>query len=460
MRAIIGGLSWAWVFAIALGPCASLAAAGERPELDPEAVERGRLAIVERGFLKAQWSDKAYREAGKFWDEPAPDPDKDPEGYARAFARHYGFSPPVVPNHGLPMGLKRSTMDDGTTRGFQVDCLVCHGGSIGGRGVVGMPNSQIDYETFFFDMYRADDRRAPLLPFILNTTRGTTNAGMMAIVLFSFRNPDLSPRVFPLPMGSNLPELDAPAWWTLKYKDVMYYDGRTPADSWRADMQFLLAEKSLAEFQELEPVFRDVHAYIKSIEPPKYPFPINAEKAERGRRVFKKHCAECHGTYDGGKVEFPGEIVPLDVVGTDPARLEGLSDLAINHFNATWFGEEHPVTLDREGYQAPPLVGIWASAPYLHNGSVPTLATLLNSPTRPKRFTRPPSTDFEHYDQRNVGWKFRELAPDDDPKPKSPHQAHFLFDSSRYGLGNGGHTFGDKLSDDDRFDLIEYLKTL
>jgi len=463
MRAITDGPGRAWILAAlsaALGLWTNRATAGEEP--DPEAVERGRQAIVERGFLKAEWSDKAFREASKFWDEtePAPDPDKDPEGYARAFARYYGFSPAVVPNDGLPMGLKRSVQRDGTTRGFQVDCLVCHGGSIGGQSIVGLPNTQIDYETFFFDMFRADGRRAPLMPFVLNTARGTTNAGMMSVVLLSLRNADLSRRVLPLPLGANLPELDAPAWWILKYKDVMYYDGRTPADSTRANMQFLLAEKSLEEFQELEPVFRDVHAYLKSIEAPKYPFPIDAEKAERGRRIFKKNCAECHGTYDG-EVEFPGEIVPLDVVGTDPARLDGLSDRFVAHYNATWFAENHPASPPLGGYQAPPLVGIWASAPYLHNGSVPTLHALLQSATRPKRFTRPPSTDFEHYDQRDVGWKFQELGPaDEDSKPKSPHKAHFIYDTSRYGLGNGGHLFGDKLSEDQRYDLIEYLKTL
>lgn len=467
MRAILNGPGRAWILAVSsaalgFGLCLSVssAIAGEVPEPDPEAIERGRQAVVERGFLRAQWSDKAYREVSKYWDEPAPDPDEDPEGYARAFARYYGFHPAVVPNDGLPMGLKRSIRSDGKTPGVQVDCLICHGGSIGGESIVGLPNTQIDYETFILDMFRADGRLITPIPFTLNTARGTVNAGTMSIFLFSFRNPDLSMRTIPMPVDSRLPELDTPAWWTLKYKDVMYYDGRTPADSDRAGMQFLLAEKSLEEFKKLEPVFRDVHAYLNSIEAPKYPFPIDAEKAERGRALFKRHCSECHGTY-GETVEFPGEIVPLETVGTDPARLEGLSERFVKLYNASWFAEHHPVSERLDGYQAPPLVGIWASAPYLHNGSVPTLHALLNSPTRPKRFTRPPSTDFEHYDKRNVGWRFEELGPPDkDAKPPSRHKAHFIYDTSRYGLGNGGHTFGDKLSEKQRYDLIEYLKTL
>ncbi|OJW09056.1 MAG: hypothetical protein BGO49_07780 [Planctomycetales bacterium 71-10] len=423
---------------------------------DPAAVERGRRLVEGRQFLKAEWSDAAYRAVGKAWGEPAPDPDGDPEGYARAFARRYGLHPAPFPNDGLPMGLKRSMKADGKTRGMQVDCLVCHGGSIGGTSYVGLPNTQVDYAGFFPDLFRADGRRAPLLPFVLNTSRGTTNAGMMSVALMSIRNPDLSMRTFPMPMGSNLPELDAPPWWVLKYKRTMYYDGRTPAASVRSIMQFLLAEKTAEQFRELEPDFADIHAYIRSIEAPKYPFPIDRAAADRGRSVFEASCASCHGTY-GATVDYPNEVVPLDVIGTDPARIAGLSDRAVEHYNATWFAEDHPVdpTVER-GYQAPPLVGIWASAPYLHNGSVPTLRALLDSPRRPRRYLRPPSTDFEHYDRRDVGWKFVE-APEGPPDPKDPRR---VFDASRYGLGVGGHTFGDKLGEAERTDLIEYLKTL
>ncbi len=240
----------------------------------------------------------------------------------------------------------------------------------------------------------------------------------------------------------------------------MYYDGRTPAASVRANMQFLLGEKTLAEFKALEPTFRDIQAYLLSLEPPKYPFPIDAVKAERGEAVFEKTCARCHGTY-GANPSYPSKIVPLDVIGTDPARSLGISDRAVEHYNATWFGEQYPVTARRIGYQAPPLDGIWATAPYLHNGSVPTLHALLDSSTRPDRFTRPPSTDFEHYDQQNVGWTFRRVSAQELASTKrSLHEAHFIYDTSRFGLGNGGHTFGDKLSDPERASLIEYLKTL
>jgi len=397
MRAPARLMLWRRVFAGCA--CAGLAFvaphawAGSTPS-DPGAAERGRLALLQHSYLKAEWKIAAYRNAWKLWGTPAPVPEKDPEGYARAFALHYGLHPAPYPNEGLPMGLRWSQQPDGTKTGIQLDCMACHGGSIGGKSYVGLANTQVDYDLLFGDLFRADGRRVPLVPFTINTARGTTNAGMMAVVLLSVRNPDLSRRGFPMLLGANLPELDAPPWWNLKHKKTMYYDGRFPAASVRANMQFLLGEKTLEQFQALEPTFRDIQAYLLSLQPPKYPLAIVAARAERGKAVFEQTCARCHGTY-GASRSYPSKIVPLDVIGTDPARSLGISGRAVEHYNATWFGEGYAVDTERIGYQAPPLDGIWASAPYLHNGSVPTLHALLKSSTRPGRFSRPPSTDFE-----------------------------------------------------------------
>ena len=95
-------------------------------------------------------------------------------------------------------------------------------------------------------------------------------------------------RQFPLPLGASLPELDAPPWWNLKHKKTMYYDGRTPAASVRANMQFLMGEKTLEEFKALEPAFRDIQAYFLSLEPPRYPFPIDAARSGRGQAIFER----------------------------------------------------------------------------------------------------------------------------------------------------------------------------
>lgn len=439
------------VFGVGFGAAATAA------DRDDAAVERGRVALTRQSHLPPAWSLDAYKKAGDLWGEPHPDPETDPEGYAAAFRRRYGLHPAPFPNDGLPMGLRRATGAAGAV-GIQLDCLVCHGGSIGGRSYVGLGNSQLDLKALLDDLTRADGRvPAPAL-FTVNSTRGTNNAGQIAVALLALRNPDLSPRRFPLLTGASLPELDTPAWWNLGPKATKYYDGRTDSRAFRSNMQFLLGDATLARLKELEPTFRDIDAYLRSLAPPKYPFPIDASKAERGRALFERNCARCHGTY-GPAGSYPSKLVPIDVIGTDPARLRGLTDRFIAHYNATWLGRDYPVETPPLGYQAPPLHGIWATAPYLHNGTVPTLHHVLKSADRPQRFRRPPSTDFEHYDRDRVGWTF-EPVPEPPAPGLPPIEAKWIVDTSRWGLGNGGHTFGDKLTDDERGAVVEYLKSL
>lgn len=424
----------------------------------PSAVDRGREALTSRSVLKPEWSLDIYEKVAELWGDDAPDPDTDPEGYALAFTRRYGLHPAPFPNDGLPMGLKRSTDPSTGRQGLQVDCLVCHGGSIGGQSFVGLGNSQLDMIGLYQDFFQADGRPIFFTGFTVNTVRGTVNAGQMAAVLISLRKPDLSRRILPILHGSKFPETDIPAWWNIKHKETTYYDGRTDARSVRSNMQFMLGEKTREQFEELEPTFADVLAYLNSIEAPEYPFPIDAELAGRGRSIFENQCAKCHGTY-GDELSYPNLIIELDHIGTDPVRALAPSDLLVSHYNSTWFGEEYPVDEVMTGYQAPPLEGVWATAPYLHNGSVPTLEHLLDSSSRPDRFRRPPSTDFEHYDTDRIGWRV-EVLDTVSPETANRDQDRSIFDASRYGLGNQGHTFGDALSPDERRAVIEYLKTL
>jgi hypothetical protein len=427
-------------------------------ENDRAAADRGRIALTSTGYLKPSWSAEAYANVSKLWGVTSPDPSRDPEAYSAEFGRRYGLAPAPYPNDGLPMGIRRGNGPDGSKVGLAIDCLVCHGGSIGGTSYVGLGNTQLDLKLLFNEMLKADGKRLPPSTFVINSSRGTVNAGMFSVVLLSLRNPDLSFRRFPLPLGSSLPELDVPPWWHLARKSTRYYDGRTDARSVRTNMQFMLGEKTLAQFKELEPTFRDIQAYFKSMTPPRYPFPVDTARAVRGKAVFEKSCAKCHGTY-GPDGKYPDRIVELKEIGTDPARALGISPRFVAHYNSTWFGEDYPVHEEMTGYQAPPLDGIWATAPYLHNGSVPSLATLLKSSDRPARFYRAPSTEFVHYDTANVGWKFEVASGPPEPSATT-EKARSLFDSSRFGLGNAGHTFGDALAEESRSDLIEYLKTL
>ncbi len=307
-------------------------------------------------------------------------------------------------------------MADGKTVGFRGDCLICHGGSIGGTSYVGLGNSQLDLSRLMSEFSQATGGGKLVLPFTVNSVRGTNNAWQFTVMLISLRNPDMTIRRFPKLTGAYLPETDTPAWWNLRKKRTKYYTGYTSADSHRSNMQFLMGVEEFGpeEFAAKEPMFRELHEYLKTLEPPPYPFPIDTEKADRGRVVFETTCATCHGTY-GERWTYPNKIVPLDVVGTDPVLAENLTPGYIAHYNAGYFAEPYPFRETIDGYQAPPLDGIWATAPYLHNGSLPTLRNVLDSTTRPTRFTRPPSTDFAHYDPPTSAGRTRRS-----PRPKPP----------------------------------------
>ena len=114
---------------------------------------------------------------------------------------------------------------------------------------------------------------------------------------------------------------------------------------------------------------------------------------------------------------------------------------------------------DTRGYQAPPLDGVWATAPYFHNGSAPTVYHVLNSAARPRVFTRSYRTGADEYDPDRLGWKITVLeAP---PPADAPEfERRKVYDTTLPGRDNGGHTYGDDLTDDDRWAVIEYLKTL
>ncbi|MEM8757939.1 MAG: hypothetical protein AAGF47_09175, partial [Planctomycetota bacterium] len=76
----------------------------------------------------------------------------------------------------------------------------------------------------------------------------------------------------------------------------------------------------------------------------------------------------------------------------------------VGWFNRSWFAADGTTKADATlGYVAPPLDGVWATAPYLHNGSMPDLAGVLDSRRRPERWTR--SFDSRDYSLDPPGWR-------------------------------------------------------
>lgn len=201
---------------------------------------------------------------------------------------------------------------------------------------------------------------------------------------------------------------------------------------------------------------KDVVAWLETYEPQPFPGVIDPARAAEGQQIYTANCANCHGTYDDSLtnpqlVEFPNWHGPFD---TDPERARLVTQEFADAANDTLFGEFRAVTVD--GYSAPPLSGLWASAPYLHNGSVPTLWHLMRPDSRPETFM----TGGHALDLARVGiagegpgWSYpADYAPWSDP---------ITVDTNAFGMGNEGHAVGfDGLSEAEKDTLLEYLKLL
>jgi len=269
-------------------------------------------------------------------------------------------------------------------------------------------------------------------------------------------------------------------------------------------------------------------------------------------------CSSCHGVYspryandlaylpDPRLKGIEANIVPIETILTDPARTNLASGPWRRAWNTSWWGydELNPTwtpdgqgragtTFERvlydysllgdrvsgpnvwtdepKGYEAPPLYGAWASAPYFHNGSVPTIRDVLRPDQRPAVWRRPltkPSSSgiqqgldasFAGYDFDKLGYKYDRIPCNEDgadypvvpctpkgsplsivqgqiskalggnawlanqsapPMDENDRQRRMIMNANEYSLGNGGHVFARALSDHEVDAILEYLKTL
>jgi mono/diheme cytochrome c family protein len=254
------------------------------------------------------------------------------------------------------------------------------------------------------------------------------------------------------PMDDSFGPTDMPSVWNLKkYQPEQGHRMNFAGDS--HDPYSVVIDSALG-LMGAEPKDKDdflghidwLVDYLKNKPAPKYPFPIDAVRAAHGKTVFDAHCAACHAS------ARTGTIVPLSEIGTDRGRIDTwgkqaaieanqvVSDMGIQRKGLV----EAPLT----GYVAQFLDGIWLRAPYLHNGSVPTLSDLLTPPAqRPQTFWR----GYDVYDPVRVGFVVQGQAAE---------RAGTPLDTRLRGNGNQGHPFGTALPDADKAALLEYLKTL
>jgi mono/diheme cytochrome c family protein len=385
------------------------------------------------------------------------------------------------PGHDVPIGFAKKSVW-GVER-VAVNCAFCHTASVRTSPtatptiVLGGPSHQFDPQAYsrFLDATASDPRftASDMLTAIGRMTRlSWFDSTMYRLVLIpavrrglqkhkeKFAWMDSRPvwgrgRIDPQnpfkfttleqPLDDTIGNSDMPPLWNMKARRGMalHWDGMTTV------YRESLLSSGLGNGATLKSIDVDaidrLGAWFDDLPPPKYPFPIDAALAEQGRSVFTTACASCHAP--GGA--RTGQVIPIAEVGTDRHRLDTWTARSAAAFNALTRDQPWAFTHFRktDGMTASLLDGIWLRAPYLHNGSVPSLTDLLEaSAQRPKRFYR----GYDVYDPVRVGFVSSGQAAE---------QVGSLYDVAQAGNGNAGHEYGTALSAEEKRALLEFLKT-
>ena len=406
-------------------------------------------------------------------------PDLYPEGWEGSV----GLLPDPADPSGPPVGMVRVKILG--SEWYAPNCALCHAGraaALGGRIVPGAPNFDLDVQRLVY-VIEQPIRRGITMADIERVTHPLSALEKVSVGTFLafarykaahkrdgwFRNETGAgrsdalngwKRALGLDSGAHKTIVDIPNVFDQRLKSKTLYDGAITGDE--------AARVMLTELQKGRPprgplldraVFDDLVAYMKGpLKPPAYPFAVNAELSRAGHEVFKNNCAKCHGTYAPDAPAYPNLRIPAEKVGTDPERALAMGQEmvgALQKYDFKDFLKIDPAPT----YMPPPLDGIWLTAPYLHNGTVPTLWHLLHPERRPVAFYR----RFNSFDPVRVGLVCEQQGEECPPDPEQrKHDPRVLYrvDTHALGSSNAGHGFGSTLPEGDKAALLEYLKTI
>ncbi len=312
------------------------------------------------------------------------------------------------------------------------------------------------------------------------------------------------------PFVWNAPQGSWTQWAGSQQDPLIRNYGETTGVFLSMDLRSKTPEEGLFDSNAAILNLQKIENLISRLAPPKWPEDvfgkIDRKKAEEGKKLFASNCAECHNSYPYtwtepnkyGKRFLEVGLVPQKYVGTDPAQFVTTQAYAItgdlsNYMLPPYKGaaiiptpemrrslilealgramkglslsEDERINLNGyrvmpgppppvDSYKAAPRDGVWATAPFLHNGSVPSLyEMLIPANQRTKKFY--------------VG---REFDPVKVGVDTTGNSGKFLFDTSLFGNSNAGHSFenaplgngvvGRLLTDDERWAIVEYLKSI
>jgi hypothetical protein len=214
------------------------------------------------------------------------------------------------------------------------------------------------------------------------------------------------------------------------------------------------------------------YLYLKSFSR-KLPFPkpVDAALAGHGKQVFESRCAGCHGFYvahgDEMRVSYRERVIPKEVVGTDPARVDAITPSYVEAANDVPLVHGHARVRNTGGYVPPVLLDVWARGLFGHAGQWPSLEALATPPgDRPRAFV----VDTNGlYDLDRVGVRYEvvkmvagapQRAEHGKLVPRPLKRGEYLYEGEKAGYRVEGHPFLSDLPERDRRAVIEYLKTL
>jgi mono/diheme cytochrome c family protein len=249
------------------------------------------------------------------------------------------------------------------------------------------------------------------------------------------------------PIDDTVGTADTVPLWNLKQRDgrALFWDGSNSSLK-ESVLASALAMGAAADTLDDDPSrLARVQNYISAVRPPAYPFAVDQATAQQGRAIFEGACAGCHAP--GGS--RTGTVIPITELGTDRLRLDAWTANDASAYNALGDGRDWKFSAFRktDGYVAVPLDGVWLRAPYLHNGSVPSLADLLETPgRRPREFWR----GYDLYDPAKVGFV---------SSGSEARRMGTLHDVAKPGNSHAGHLYGTELPAESKRVLLEFLKT-
>ncbi len=476
----------------------------------------------------------------------------------------------------LPTAVTQLRNPDGSWTGkLGATCHICHSGQVGEPGEPGVPgaiygnNSLSDLGVIARDWTMMGNPNLEAYG-VTSKVRGTgniTNFHFFALLTAQDKLSEPDALLAMLKFYASSPSTgteDPPVWWNYGHRPLKFFDGGMSADAQRIGISFFyrLGDANVEAAKAwLEENDQDAVAWLLDRKAPVWPEAIDVALAEQGAVLFHSKdlwaepgnaerprpaggngsCASCHGAYSPRYVNdkrylddpalegIAGYIVPRDLIGTDPARVDGNSEDVAAYAQYDWFaypeqrgtdqdcGDQNLSRIrgDREnGYLAPPLYGVWATAPYFHNGSVPSVWEVLKSEDRKpiwRRLSAPNDTGLpvvmgfdrnfaRGYDRQKLGWIYEEvscgaggalpllecdplnsaeeplfqqilsLLSDNNglawnlqnlpPLTDAQVEQRKIYNTTHYSQGNEGHEFTDVLTDTERRAIIEYLKTL